>query len=93
MMNGLFKTNQPVCFDDHQPSKVEASIQVAEHRTACFQNQAASEEQEMHEIDEEDDEPAQMMQRLKVMAMHLPEMAKLSENIMQQVCSYESKIN
>ena len=71
---------------------MEASIQVAEHRTACFQNQAASSEQEMQDI-EEDDEPAQMMQRLKVMAMHLPEMAKLSENIMQQVCSYESKIN
>ena len=47
----------------------------------------------MQDIEEIDDEPAQMMQRLKVMAMHLPEMAKLSENIMQQVCSYESKIN
>ena len=47
----------------------------------------------MQDIEEEDDEPAQMMQRPKVMAMHLPEMAKLSENIMQQVCSYESKIN
>ena len=33
------------------------------------------------------------MARLKEMAMNLPEMAKLSENIMQQVCSYEDKIN